>query len=168
MLTLINLVKRRFLFLFVRQKYQWSKSRPLATQRRFRGSDAGNFNYSGETNFAFLRYANLVSFSLSFFLRRWSNTCNRCRIGKRGNTAGWRVISISSLCIKLSHLQDIKMQLARNVSRMNRFPRFYNEMLEWNNISDINREWVYLKKCQFQIAIFVMFIIYFNLTILTI
>lgn len=146
MLTLINLVKRRFLFLFVRQKYQWSKSRPLATQRRFRGSNAGNFNYSGETNFAFLRYANLVSFSLSFFLRRWSNTCSRCRIAKPGiRTAGWRVISISSLCIQLSHLQNIKMQLVRNVSRMNRFPRFCNEILEWNNIIDINREGVYFK-----------------------
>lgn len=136
-LTLINLVKKkkRFLFLFVRQKYQWSKNRPLATQRRFRGSHAGNFNYSGETNFAFLRYANLVPFSLSFFLRRWSNTCSRCRIAKLGNTAKWRVISISPLCIKLSHLQHIKMQLVRNVSRVNRFPRFCNEMLfEWNNI----------------------------------
>jgi len=61
LLTLIHLVKgRRFLFLLVRQKYCRSKSRPLATQRRFRGSNAGNFNYSGETNFALLRYVDLA------------------------------------------------------------------------------------------------------------
>lgn len=49
--------------------YHESKSRPFATQRQFHDSNAGNFNYFGETNFVFLRYSNLVSFSPSFFLK---------------------------------------------------------------------------------------------------